>query len=264
MSAPAFFRGKAVDYARYRVDYPEVVVRSALESIALSPDDVVADLGSGTGLLSRWLLERGNRLFAVEPDSGMREVAEASLRRFGDRFTSLQGTAERTSILDSSVTLVTAGNAFHYFDPLAARAEVARILQPGGRALIVSHDSAATPNEFMRAYLDFIAAAAPDKIKTFHQAERVSRNLQTFFGDDGFHERDIGDHTFRLTWDGLRGRYLSTSVAPADGDVRRDEVIAQLSQVFRRYEQDGTVPFQLRWRFVWAALNRSGAEAPAR
>lgn len=254
MSRQSFFSNKAADYARYRSDYPEVVIRSALESVALGEHDVVADLGAGTGLLSRWFLERGNLVFAVEPERGMREVAQESLRRFGDRLTSVDGTAEETSLPDSSVTLVAVGNAFHYFDPLGTRAEVARILRPGGRVLIVGHDRASEPNEFMRAYLDFIAAAAPDTVKEFHQADRVSRALDTFFGGDAFHERDMGDHGVPLTWDGLRGRFLSTSVAPAEDDVRRDDVLAQLGEVFRRFERDGTVPHQLHWRYIWSEL----------
>jgi hypothetical protein len=88
----------------------------------------------------------------------------------------------------------------------------------------------------------------------FHQADRVSRALPTFFGGNAFHERDMGDHAFRLTWDGLRGRYLSTSVAPSEEDVRRASALARLSEVFRRFEQDGTVPFQLRWRYIWWGL----------
>jgi SAM-dependent methyltransferase len=252
MSAPGLFHGKAAEYARYRADYPDLVIRSALESVALVPDDIVADLGAGTGMLSRWFLERGNRVLAVEPDPGMREVARASLRRFDAQHTTIAGTAERTSLIDSSVTLVVAGNAFHYFDAEVARVEVARILRPGGRVLIVGHEHASEPNDFMRAYADFIADVAPDAIRPFHRANRVSLGMQTFFRGSTFHERDMGDHTFRLTWNGLRGRFLSTSVAPAERDVRREEVIATLSSLFGRFQHDGTVPFQLRWRYVWA------------
>jgi SAM-dependent methyltransferase len=252
MSTVGFFRGKAADYARYRTDYPEVVIQSALESVALVPDDVVADLGAGTGMLSRWFLARGNRVLAVEPEPEMREVAQASLGSFGAQHMSIAGTAERTSLRDSSVTLVVAGNAFHYFDAEAARVEVTRILQPGGRVLIVDHAHASEPNDFMRAYGDFIALLAPDEMRPFHQAERMSRATQTFFAGNSFHERDKGDHTFRLTWDGLRGRFLSTSVARAEGDVRREAVVAQLSDLFGRFEQSGAVPFQLRWRYLWS------------
>ena len=252
MDTPGFFRGKAVDYARYRADYPDVVIQSALASVALLPDDVVADLGAGTGLLSRWFLARGNRVLAVEPEPGMREVAQASLSRFGAQHTSIAGTAERTSLSDSSVTLVVAGNAFHYFDAEAARLEVARILRPGGRVLIVDHAHASEPNDFMEAYAEFIGQLTSDDMRPFHQAERVSRAAHTFFEGNTFHERDMGDHTFRLTWDGLRGRFLSTSVAPAEGDVRREGVVAQLSDLFGRFEQNGTVPFQLGWRYLWS------------
>lgn len=254
MSTPEHFRGKAAHYAKYRVDYPERVIRAALESVALTGDDVVADLGAGTGMLSRWFLDAGNSVFAVEPDKGMREVAESSLRRFGDRFTSVIGTAEHTSLPDSSATLIVAGNAFHYFDPIAARTEVARVLRPGGRVLIVGHDSASEPNGFMRAYSDFIAAAAPDKIATFHQTDRVAHALRTFFEGNTFDERDMGDQEFPLTWDGLQGRFLSTSVAPSEGDPRHDEVLAGLAALFRRFERDGVVAFQLRWRYIWSEL----------
>jgi ubiquinone/menaquinone biosynthesis C-methylase UbiE len=256
-STPSFFRGKAAAYSRYRTDYPEVVIQSALESVALIPDDIVADVGAGTGMLSRWFLARGNRVLAVEPEPGMREVAQASLSKFGARHTSIAGTAERTSLSDSSVTLVVAGNAFHYFDAEAARVEVARILRPGGRVLIVDHAHALAPNDFMQAYSDFIARLASDEMRPFHQAERMSRAAQSFFAGNTFHERDMGDHTFRLTWDGLRGRFLSTSVAPAEGDVRRDGVLAQLSELFEMFAQNGAVPFQLRWRYVWSERWRS-------
>lgn len=255
MSAPDHFRGKAAHYARYRVDYPARVIRAAMESVALTGDDVVVDLGAGTGMLSRWFLEAGNRVFAVEPDQGMREVAEAALRQSGDRFVSVAGTAERTSLPDSSATLIVAGNAFHYFDPRVARVEAARVLQPGGRVLIVGHDSASEPNAFMRAYLDFIAAAAPEKIAAFHQADRVARALRTFFGGDTFDEHAMGDQEFSLTWDGLQGRFLSTSVAPAEG-ARREGVLTDLAALFSRFEQGGVVPFQLRWRYIWSQLRR--------
>jgi len=93
--ATSLFLGKATEYARYRVDYPESVISAALQSVGIVRDDVIADLGSGTGMLSRWFLERGNRVFGVEPDDGMRQVAEKSLRKFGASYVSVNGTAER-------------------------------------------------------------------------------------------------------------------------------------------------------------------------
>lgn len=132
MNAASLFSGKAAEYAKHRTDYPEDVIRAALESVGHTPTDVVADLGSGTGLLSRWFLERGNRVMGVEPDAGMRQAAEASLGRFGEKFKSVDGTAERTSLPDATATLVSVGSAFHYFDPIAAGAEVGRFFSRVG------------------------------------------------------------------------------------------------------------------------------------
>jgi ubiquinone/menaquinone biosynthesis C-methylase UbiE len=217
MGGTSLFHGKAVEYARYRVDYPGTVINAAFESVGVVRADVVADLGAGTGMLSRWFLERGNRVFGVEPDGGMRQVAKDSLQRFGASFTGIDGTAERTSLADSSVSVVAVGNAFHYFDPRAARTEVERILRRSGRVLIVGHDGASKPNDFMQAYLGFIAGVASTDAQFFHQRDRLSRAMETFFVGSRFHEVDMGDHTFNLTWDGLRGRFLSTSVAPPEG-----------------------------------------------
>lgn len=256
MNPADLFAGKAAEYAKHRVDYPEAVIGAAFERVGLDRADVVADLGSGTGLLSRWLLERGNAVFGVEPDPGMRGVAEAAFARFGARFTSVEGTAERTSLPDARVTLVTAGNAFHYFDPRAARDEVRRILRPGGRVLLIGHGVTATPNAFMRAYLDLIAAAAPSGAARFHERDRLPRSLEAFFGADGFHTEEVGDVAFPLTSDGLRGRFLSTSVAPPEGDARRSEIVARVADLFQRFERDGTVWFQLRWTFIWSERGR--------
>jgi ubiquinone/menaquinone biosynthesis C-methylase UbiE len=256
MSSADLFRSKAAEYAKYRFDYPESVIIAAFKSVELDRSDVVADIGSGTGMLSRWFLERGNRVFGVEPDPGMRDVAEKSLSRFGVSFASLEGTAEQTSLPDGSVTLATAGNAFHYFDPQPARAEVERILRPGGRVLLIGHDTASKPNPFTRAYVDFIAGVAPHEAWVFHESDRMSESLKTFFGSEDFQLEDLGDFAFRFTWDDLRGRFLSTSVAPPTGDPRRSEVVSQLSDVFDRFEQEGAVSFQLRWRYTWSKLRR--------
>jgi SAM-dependent methyltransferase len=92
---------------------------------------VVADIGSGTGILSELFLGNGNRVFGVEPNAEMRRAAERLLG--GDaRFTSVAGSAEATTLAEGSVDLVAAGQAFHWFDPEAARAEFLRVLKPGG------------------------------------------------------------------------------------------------------------------------------------
>jgi SAM-dependent methyltransferase/predicted nucleotidyltransferase len=251
--AHGLFAGKADAYRRHRTDYPAPVVAAALHAVAARTADVVADLGSGTGLLTRWLVERGHTVFAIEPEASMRRVAEEALReQHGDRFVSIAGTAERTTLPDASVHLVTAGNAFHYFDPALSRREVDRILRPGGSVLLVWHDLASAPNAFMRGYSAFLETSAPPALRTFHDNARSTESIGAFFGKLPLHDEDAGDHTFPLTWEALLGRFLSTSLAPSAVDPRRPQILAKLRDLFEHHQEGSTIQFQLRWRFRWA------------
>ena len=77
-------------------------------------------MGSGTGPLARLFSDNGNRVFGVERNPEMRRAGERLLRRYG-RFTSVAARAEDTTLPDGSVDLVSAEQAFHWFDPPAPR-----------------------------------------------------------------------------------------------------------------------------------------------
>ena len=85
----------------------------------------VLDLGAGTGQLTSVLLDLGLDVTAVEPDDAMRALVDP-------RATGLAGTAERVPLADASVDGVLVGQAWHWFDPASAVAEVRRVLRPGG------------------------------------------------------------------------------------------------------------------------------------
>jgi len=74
----------------------------------LRPGHVIADIGSGTGFLSELFLKNGNRVYGVEPNSEMRQAGEEYLASY-DGFSSIQGSAESTTLKDASVDFVTAG-----------------------------------------------------------------------------------------------------------------------------------------------------------
>src|SRR5258708_10524064 len=105
----------------------------------LRPDHVVADVGSGTGILSKLFLENGNRVIGVEPNDEMRHAGEEFLSSSGN-FSSVAGSAEATTLRDANVHFVTVAQAFHWFEPVAARREFLRILRPAGLLVIVWND----------------------------------------------------------------------------------------------------------------------------
>jgi len=118
------FEGIGEDYDRYRPGFPD----AAAEVIV--PDRVTAalDLGAGTGKFTDLLLERADRVIAVEPSAAMLEVLRAKL----PTVEALVGGAESIPISDSTADVVTVAQAFHWFDRELACAEIRRVLVPRG------------------------------------------------------------------------------------------------------------------------------------
>lgn len=129
------FTGKARAYAQGRPDYPASVV-GLLTQESRRENPRLADIGSGTGILSRAMLERGWTVYGVEPNDDMRKEAEKRLSAF-PRFHSVAGTAERTGLPGASVDLVTAAQSFHWFDAAAFKRECRRLLSRGGKVALI-------------------------------------------------------------------------------------------------------------------------------
>src|SRR5687767_2521302 len=101
------FSSRVEDYARYRPTYPAAVLDLLKSDCGLKETSVVADVGSGTGILSEFFLRNGNQVFAVEPNAPMRQVARRSFQEFKN-FVSVDATAEATTLESSSVDFITA------------------------------------------------------------------------------------------------------------------------------------------------------------
>jgi SAM-dependent methyltransferase len=126
------FGSVAERYDRYRPGYPESALAWALGDRSMR----VADVGAGTGILTRLLGRLGHDVVAVEPDDQMR----ARLAAVSPDIAALAGTAEDLPLPDRSVDAVVAGQAYHWFDPGRAHREVARVLRPGGVFAVLWND----------------------------------------------------------------------------------------------------------------------------
>ncbi len=76
------FSNRVADYIRYRPRYPEAILPYLAEVSGFSPDTVIADVGSGTGILAEMFLRNGNQVFGVEPNEAMRGAAERLLAKY--------------------------------------------------------------------------------------------------------------------------------------------------------------------------------------
>lgn len=127
---------KATLYEKYRLPYAREVVEDLLEHIG--EVQVIADIGAGTGQLSRLFANRSTKVYAVEPDHKMREVASVSLTGF-EMIEILAGLAEYLPLADGSMDLVVIGNAFHRFKPEACE-DLRRILKNQGWIALFSYE----------------------------------------------------------------------------------------------------------------------------
>ncbi len=130
------FTGKAAEYRKYRPDYPQAFIDYLRREIGMGRDSIVADIGAGTGILTRQLGEHVKQILAVEPNPEMRMACETYCRDLAG-FTAVDGSAEDSGLPEGAVDLITVAQAFHWFDQDRAKREFQRILKPAGRAVLV-------------------------------------------------------------------------------------------------------------------------------
>jgi len=231
------FSGRADEYARSRPGYPREVIETLQREAGLTPELIVADIGSGTGILSELFLRNGNTVYGVEPNADMRRAAERLLAGY-PRFRSIDGSAEATSLRDNSIDLVTAAQAFHWFDPIASRREFARILRPPRRVALIWNDRRKDGSPFMRGYEQLLHDCGTDFRKLRH--ETVSDGTLKDFFRGGYRFRTF-PNSQELDQDGLRRRAISASYLPKPTEPGYDPMIARLDVLFREHQLAGRV-----------------------
>src|SRR5271169_949232 len=155
------FSNRVTDYVRHRPGYPAACLDLLREECRLQPAHAVADIGSGTGLLSKLFLDNGNRVLGVEPNAEMRSAGAEFLQEYAN-FSSVNGSAEATTLPGHSVDFVSAGQAFHWFDPVAAKCEFQRILKPDGWVVVLWNDRRISESRFSREYENLLVRFGTD------------------------------------------------------------------------------------------------------
>ena len=232
------FSSRVEDYVRYRPGYPGALVSLLESECGLTPASAVADVGSGTGLLSELFLRHGNRVYGVEPNREMREAGERLLAAYPN-FVSVEGRAEATTLADGGVDFVAAGQAFHWFDPAGARREFGRILRPGGRVVLAWNDRRTAGTPFLEDYERLLLEYGTDyrEVSARYMEEA---SLSALFGPAEVRTATF-DNEQVFDFEGLRGRLASSSYAPEPGHPKFGPMIRALESLFRRHERDGRV-----------------------
>lgn len=208
------FGGVADAYERARPGYPA----DAVAWLTGDRPARVLDLGAGTGKLTRSLVAAGHDVVAVDPSEGML----AQLRTVLPSVDARAGSAEALPLEDASVDVVTAGQAYHWFDPAVALPEIARVLRPGGRLGIVWNlrdDRVSWVDELWSMFGEHEGRRAddPQVIPPFGPVER-----RTF------------QHSQQLDREGLLGLVESRSYVAILPPDRRADLLTRVGELYDR------------------------------
>lgn len=228
------FSIRAKNYAKYRPDYPEEIIDFLGEAVGLSKDSVIADIGSGTGISTRMFLDNGNTVYAVEPNENMRQAAEESLQTYGS-FHSVDGSSESTGLKSESIDVITAAQAFHWFDPKPTRKEFLRILKNDGAVVLMWNIRKRETDGFMGGYSDIV--------RRYSQKFAVNSNEDVM--PEFFDSRTVCKRVFfnpqTVDFQRLKGELASLSYMPDENHKDYVPMMEELEELFAKYNHDGKV-----------------------
>ncbi|HTR36823.1 MAG TPA: class I SAM-dependent methyltransferase [Bryobacteraceae bacterium] len=234
------FSSRVADYVRYRPSYPPGIVPLLARECGLTSESVIADVASGTGLLARLFSESGYRVIGVEPNAEMRAAGDVFLAAF-PKFRSVDGRAEQTGLPDTSVDLITVGQAFHWFDAAATRREFRRILRPPRQVALIWNERIVPTSGFLKGYEDMLHRYVPDYGKIDHRQVDAQR-IAAFFGHSDW-TLAVFENAQEFDLEGVSGRLLSSSYAPDGSSPNYQPMLDELERIFAAHNLNGRVSF---------------------
>lgn len=236
------FSDRVENYIKYRPHYPQAMIDLLCENNFLKNNDIVADVGMGTGISANLFLQNGFSVFGVEPNDAMRNAAEEWLKSFIEKkqLTTFRGNAENTTIPAHSINLVIAAQAFHWFEKDKFKDECLRILKPEGYVALIWNDRRTDSTDFLKLYEEFLKMFATDYAQVNHKNMQDKKVFETFFGNNHYKEFSIPNHQ-AVDLTSLRGRVLSSSYMPNTGHPEYEYMMYVLRKIFQRYQENNKV-----------------------
>jgi SAM-dependent methyltransferase len=245
------FSNRVENYVKYRPTYPQDVISLLESECGLTPASVIADVGSGTGILSELFLKHGNRVFGVEPNREMRAAGDKFLAKYS-KFSSIDATAEATALVSTSIDFITAGQAFHWFDRQRSRAEFARILKPGGWVVLMWNGFRVESSPVNNAYQQLVLKYGTDYQEV--RREVIGSDIESFYAPGVCHcvrfEFQQG-----FDFEGLRGRLLSSSYAPEPDHPHYQPMLLELQEIFDDHQKAGKISLHYETELYYGQLS---------
>ncbi|NLB79720.1 MAG: class I SAM-dependent methyltransferase [Clostridiaceae bacterium] len=223
------------NYLRYQPGYPRKLLNYLYEEVGFLRESVIADIGSGTGVLARLLLERGSRVVAIESDDRMRDIAERLLNDEFQRFVTLNATAENTTLFNESVNYIVCAHSLNGFCIDKCRDEFLRILKPSG-VVVMIYNRLTQEEDFSKEYnyLQERYRIYPEKAECRELSEI---EISEFYASTTYNQVSFPNRQ-SLDYEGARARLLSDRSLPEQGEDGYNDMINEFYKIFERYSQN--------------------------
>jgi len=235
------FSDRVDNYVKYRPGYPPEIITYLEDEFKLTTGSIVADVGAGTGIFSKLLLDASFTVYAVEPNGPMRDAAVEQLG-YNRNFIPTEGTAEATNLPDKSVDCIVCAQAFHWFNNERTKAEFKRILRDGGCVALIWNNRLTDAGEFLKAYDELLKNGSVDYNKVNHQ-NVGDIDFKVFFKDGHYQLKKFPNEQV-FNEEGLIGRAFSSSYVPPEDTDAGKKFLVLLKAIFSRYNVNGKVSFQ--------------------
>lgn len=235
------FSDRVDNYIKYRPGYPDAVLACLKAECHLPVGAAIADIGAGTGIFTKLLLDKGYTVYAIEPNQPMLAAAKLQLSEYKN-FIPVDGIAEATTLTKNSVDGIVCAQAFHWFNNGRTRVEFERILKPGGKAALIWNNRSTDAGDFLKAYDALLKNNSVDYNRVNHQ-NVGNIDFKAFFKDGNYQLKKFpNEQVFDEA--GLIGRAFSSSYVPPEDSDEGKKFLVMLKDTFKRFNENGKVVFR--------------------
>lgn len=239
IDSKSFYLGKAVNYSKYRPDYPVQLFELLKQEYNLNENQIVAELGAGTGKFSKIISNYVKKVYAIEPNQDMLNQGIEYCNNTNVEY--VLGSAENTNLKEHSIDIVFAVQSFHWFNKENTKNEVRRILKENGLFAIVWNDWEDENNEFSQVYFKYISDWKTKVTGQKYQHKNVEER-KNFFKNQSYNTYSVV-HSRQYSFEDLLGLTKSLSYAPKENETYYEEFIRGVKDIFDRYSKNGYVAF---------------------
>jgi hypothetical protein len=234
------FNSKSAEYEKGRPSYPLTALEHVCKEAGLSFEMAVADIGAGTGLLTKTLRRCFNDVTAIEPNDEMRSLIKGS---------SFKGTAEATGLSDQSVNAIFAAQAFHWFHPDKTRREFQRILK-GPRCVVLIWNDRAKASHALGDLEILMSRLQGKSDQKLHGDDKA---IRSFFSENPVQYAEFPNPT-SLNREAFCAMVLSRSYAPAKGSTEYESLVTELNALFDEHAVHSLFSIEYTTRVYWGRL----------